>query len=93
MDGRDGLDGQEGNYHPLTPVPPVLPVPPFPPATMRFLHLYLAAYFALVAGAAIALWRAGVLARISPLWMAIAAVIVVALGLMAALTSMSSSRT
>jgi len=60
---------------------------------MRFIHLYLAAYFALVAGAAIALLRADVLARVSPFWMAVAAVIVVALGLMAALTSVSSSRT
>lgn len=54
---------------------------------MRFIHLYLIGYFILVAGAALALWQAGVLARISPLWLVITALIVVGLGLLLAVTS------
>ncbi len=54
---------------------------------MRFIHLYLIGYFVLVLGAALALWQAGVLARISPLWLLITALIVVGLGLLLAVTS------
>ena len=38
---------------------------------MRFVHLYLLGYFILVLGAALALWQAGILARISPTWLMI----------------------
>jgi hypothetical protein len=54
---------------------------------MRFVHLYLLGYFILVLGAALALWQAGILARISPTWLMIAAVIVVGLGILLAATS------
>jgi hypothetical protein len=54
---------------------------------MRFIHLYLIGYFVLVVGAALALWQAGVLARIAPIWILISAVIVVGLGLLLAVTS------
>lgn len=54
---------------------------------MRFIHLYLLGYFVLVIGAGLALWQAGVLARISPLWRLITALIVVGLGLLLAVTS------
>ncbi len=54
---------------------------------MRFLHLYLIAYFVLVFGAALALWQAGVLARVPALWVVVAGIIVVGLGLLLALTS------
>jgi hypothetical protein len=54
---------------------------------MRFIHLYLIGYFVLVIGAALALWQAGVLARIAPIWLFISALIVVGLGVLLAATS------
>ena len=54
---------------------------------MRFVHLYLLGYFLLVIGAGLALWQAGILARISTTWLMIAAVIVVGLGILLAATS------
>jgi len=54
---------------------------------MWFLHLYLACYFILTAGAGIALWRVGVLDHVSPMWIVITAVIVVSLGLLLAASS------
>jgi hypothetical protein len=54
---------------------------------MRFIHLYLIGYFVLVIGAGLALWQAGVLARLSPIWLLITALIVVGLGILLAATS------
>ena len=54
---------------------------------MRFVHIYLIGYFLLVAGAGLALWQSGVLARISTIWILISAIIVVGLGVMLAVTS------
>ena len=54
---------------------------------MRFVHLYLIGYFVLVIGAGLALWQAGVLARMSGIWILISAIIVVGLGIMLAVTS------
>jgi uncharacterized membrane protein len=54
---------------------------------MRFVHLYLLGYFILVLGAALALWQAGILARISPTWLMIAGIVVVGLGILLAATS------
>jgi hypothetical protein len=54
---------------------------------MRLVHLYLLGYFLLVIGAGLALWQAGILARISPIWMGIAALLVVGLGILLAATS------
>ena len=54
---------------------------------MRFVHLYLLGYFLLVIGAGLALWQAGILARISPTWLMIASIIVVGLGILLAATS------
>jgi hypothetical protein len=54
---------------------------------MRFIHLYLIGYFVLVLSACLALWQAGILARISPTWLAIAALIVVGLGVILAVSS------
>jgi hypothetical protein len=51
---------------------------------MRFIHLYLIGYFILIVGAVLALWKAGVLARISASWIAIGMVIVLGLGIMLA---------
>lgn len=54
---------------------------------MRFIHIYLIGYFVLVIGACLALWQAGILARISPVWLGITALIVVGLGLVLAVSS------
>ena len=54
---------------------------------MRFIHLYLVGYFILVVGAVLALWQAGVFARISAIWLAIGALIVFGLGIMLAVTA------
>jgi hypothetical protein len=54
---------------------------------MRFIHLFLIGYFILIIGVALALWRSGVLGRIDPTWIAISAIIVVGLGVMAAVTA------
>ena len=43
---------------------------------MRFIHLYLIGYFVLVIGAGLALWQAGVVQRVSPVWLGISALIV-----------------
>jgi len=54
---------------------------------MRFIHLYLIGYFVLVVGAVLALWQSGVLARVSGIWLAISALIVMGLGIMLAVTA------
>jgi hypothetical protein len=54
---------------------------------MRFIHLFLVGYFLLVLGAAMALWKAGVLAHVSGTWLLIAAIIVIGLGIMVAVSS------
>ena len=54
---------------------------------MRFIHLYLIGYFILVVGATLALWQAGVLTRIAPIWLLISAIVVVGLGILLAATS------
>jgi len=54
---------------------------------MRFIHLYLIGYFVLVIGAGLALWKAGVLHRIDPIWALIGGLIVVGLGVVLAVTS------
>jgi hypothetical protein len=54
---------------------------------VRFIHFYLVGYFMLAVGAVVALWQAGALARISAIWLAISAVIVVGPGIMLAMSS------
>lgn len=54
---------------------------------MRFVNIYLIGYFILVVGAALALWQAGVLARISGNWIAIGALIAIGLGIMLAVSA------
>ncbi len=54
---------------------------------MRFIHLYLIGYFVLVVGAALALWQAGVLARLSGIWLVLSAIIVFGLGILLAVSS------
>lgn len=54
---------------------------------MTFVHIYLAAYFILLAGAVLALWQSGVLDRLPGSWLVIAAVVAIGVGLMLALAS------
>ena len=54
---------------------------------MRFLKIYLAGYFLLLSGAALALWQSGILEQIPAIWIAIAAVIAIGLGIMLAVAS------
>ena len=60
---------------------------------MRFIHLDLIGYFILLIGAVLALWQAGILARISGVWLAIGAIIAFGLGIMLAVTSAKPSIT
>ena len=54
---------------------------------MKFLKLYLAGYFILVLGAVLALWQAGVLKNIPPMWLGIAAIVAIGFGIMLAVAS------
>lgn len=54
---------------------------------MRPLHLYVLGYFALVIGAGLALWQAGVVSRVPAAWLALAALAAVALGVLLLLTA------
>ena len=54
---------------------------------MRFLKIYLIGYFILLLGAGLALWRSGILHQIPGVWLAIAAVIAIGLGIMLAVTA------
>ena len=54
---------------------------------MRFLKLYLVGYFILLLGAGLALWQSGLLRQIPGIWLGIAAIIAVGLGIMLAVAS------
>ena len=54
---------------------------------MRFLKLYLIGYFILLIGAGWALFQSGILDQIPGVWIAIAVVIAVGLGIMLAVAS------
>jgi hypothetical protein len=58
---------------------------------MRFIHIYLIGYFLLVMGAGLALWQAGILRYISPVWLIISALIVIGLGLVLAVSSIRTT--
>lgn len=49
---------------------------------MRFIHLYLVGYFILIAGVALAMWKAGVLNNVAPVWIGIGVIVAVGLGIM-----------
>ena len=51
---------------------------------MRWITLYLAAYFMLLAGAAWAIWESGILAEIPAIWIVVAALVAVSPALMLA---------
>ena len=54
---------------------------------MRLIHLYLIGYFVLVIGAGLALFQAGVLSRVGPLWVVLGSLFTVGLGILLALTA------
>jgi uncharacterized membrane protein len=54
---------------------------------VRFIHLFLIGYFVLIVGVGLALWQSGVLSRIAPMWIFIAVIITVGLGIMASVSS------
>ena len=54
---------------------------------MRFIHLYLFGYFALVIGAGLALWRAGILHQVALRWTVLTAAVAIGLGLLLFVTS------
>ena len=49
---------------------------------MRFINLYFVGYIVLVFGIVLALWKAGILANVAPVWVVIGLVIAVGLGIM-----------
>jgi hypothetical protein len=54
---------------------------------MKFINIYLIGYFILIMGAVLALWQAGILARLSATWVVIGLVIAVGLGIMLAVSA------
>ena len=54
---------------------------------MRFINMYFVGWIVLMIGMALALWKAGILANVSPAWIAIAAVIAFGIGIMLAVGS------
>ena len=54
---------------------------------MRFLTIYLVGYFVLLIGATWALWESGILSEIPGVWIGIAAIIAIGLGIMLAVAS------
>ena len=54
---------------------------------MRFVTIYLVGYFVLLVGAVLALWQAGVLKAIPPVWLGIGAIVAIGFGIMLAVAS------
>ena len=54
---------------------------------MRFIHLFLIGYFVLLIGFGLALWKAGVLARIDSIWIVIGTIIAIGIGIMGSVAS------
>ena len=49
---------------------------------MRFINLYFVGYLLLLFGIVLGLWKAGILANVSPAWVLIGLVIAIGLGVM-----------
>ena len=54
---------------------------------MRFLTIYLVGYFVLLIGATWALWESGILREIPAVWLGLAAIITIGLGIMLGVAS------
>jgi len=60
---------------------------------MSFVRIYLVGYVLLLVGALLALWQAGVLARLPRAWITISLVIAIGFGIMLAVVSSSRAST
>ena len=60
---------------------------------MKWMAIYLLGFTLLVIGVLLALWKSGVLANISPMWIAIGLVIAFGIGIMIAVTHSSDRKT
>jgi hypothetical protein len=54
---------------------------------MRFIHLFLVGYFIVILGVTLALWQAGVLGRVAPIWVGVGALVAVGVGIMLSVSS------
>jgi len=54
---------------------------------MRFIHLFLAGYFILILGVALAFWQTGMLSRVAPIWLGVGILVAIGLGIMLAVSS------
>jgi hypothetical protein len=54
---------------------------------MKYINMYLIGYAVLLIGIALALWKSGVMAHVSPAWVAIGVVIAIGVGVMLAVGS------
>jgi hypothetical protein len=54
---------------------------------MRFIQLYLVGYFVLILGIGLGLWKAGLFAHASPVWIAIGVLVAIGVGIMMAVLS------
>lgn len=54
---------------------------------MKFVDLYLVGYVLIVIAAVIALWKTGVLQRMSPIWIVVAVLAAIGVGIMLAVRS------
>ena len=54
---------------------------------VKFVTIYLIAYFALIAGAAFALWQSAILAEIPRPWIAVGALVAIGFGIVLAVAS------
>jgi len=60
---------------------------------MRFVDLFLVGYFIVVIAAVIGLWKAGILQRMSPVWIVVSVLAAIGIGLMVAVKSGKPSAT
>jgi hypothetical protein len=54
---------------------------------MRFIHLFLVGYLILALGIGLALWQAGVLSRVAPIWIGVGLLVAIGVGIMLAVSS------
>ena len=49
---------------------------------MRYINMYFVGFLVFVIGLALALWKAGILAHVAPVWIVIGLVVAIGLGIM-----------
>lgn len=54
---------------------------------MKFIKLYLVGYVVLVLGITLALWQTGVLGRVAPIWIGVAVLVAIGVGIMLSVSS------